>query len=105
MWYDSSMSNDPIQEALKEAAAAVAYAQTVRQYHRRRTDKKSAQRSTDLHLALDRIAHAMKPLRSEIGRFPQGPQTEAAEAARQPIRDASQALQRERRKIWKMCRP
>lgn len=99
------MANDPLKEALKEADAAVAYAQKVREHHRRRTDKKSAQRAADLQLALDRIANAMKPLRSEIGRFPQGPQTEAAEIARQPIRDASQALQRERRKIWKMCRP
>ena len=46
----------------------------------------------------------MKPLRSEIGRFPYGPQTDEAEANRERIRQASDALQRERRKLWKMRR-
>jgi hypothetical protein len=44
----------------------------------------------------------MGPLRSEIGRFAYGPQTTLAERNRQAIRDASDKLQRERRKLWKM---
>lgn len=45
----------------------------------------------------------MKPLRSAIGKFATGPQTEAIEAeVRQPIREASRAIQRERQKLWKM---
>ena len=48
------------------------------------------------------LKRAMRPLRSEIGRFPYGPQTDEAEANREEIREASTAIQRERRKLWKM---
>lgn len=87
---------------LEDAEAAVSYAQTVRSFHRRRTEKASPQRKTDIEVALSRLKRAMKPLKSEIGKFPYGPQTDTAETNRQAIRDASDAIQRERRKLWKM---
>lgn len=89
---------------IDSACSAVDYARSVRAYHRRRTETNSPQRKTDITVALDRLRRAMKPLKSEIGRFPYGPQTTTAEANRQAIRDASAAIQRERRKLWKMRR-
>jgi len=89
-------------QILDDAEAAIKYARTVREYHRRRTEKVSPQRKTDIEVALSRLKRAMKPLKSAIGRFPYGPQTDTAEANRQAIRDASDAIQRERRKLWKM---
>lgn len=91
------------QQAIDDADAAVAFAAQVRKFHRRRTDKRqSVQRSADIESALSRLKDAMEPLRSEIGRFPYGAQTDAAERNRETIRDASAAIQRERRKLWKM---
>jgi hypothetical protein len=89
-------------DAIEAADAAVSFAQQVRRFHARRSDKTSAQRSADIALALERLRTAMLPLRSEIGRFPYGPQTTLAEKNRQTIRDASDSIQRERRKLWKM---
>ena len=91
-------------EALKEAELAVRNAQEVRTFHRKRSTKGDLQRKQDLTLALRRVKAAMKPLRSHIGRFPYGPQTDTAEKNRESIREASAALQRERRKLWKMLR-
>lgn len=88
--------------AIDSAEAATLLAQQVRRFHRRRTEKRADQRKQDIEAALQRLKDAMGPLRSEIGRFPYGPQTDAAEANRQRIREASAALQRERRKLWKM---
>jgi hypothetical protein len=88
--------------AIEAADAAVVFAQQVRRIHRRRTDKSSKQRKTDIELALSRLKEAMAPLRTEIGRFPYGPQTGPAERNRQVIRNASDAIQRERRKLHKM---
>lgn len=88
--------------AMKEADLAVANAQEVRALHRRRTERTDRQRQHDLTLALRRVKAAMGPLRSEIGKFPYGPQTDIAEENRVKIREASAALQRERRKLWKM---
>lgn len=87
---------------IEYAEAAVTYAQQVRKMHRRRTDKSSPRRAEDIEGALTRLREAMKPLRSEIGRFPYGPQTTRAEANRDRIRDASEAIQTERRKLHKM---
>lgn len=84
------------------AYAAVANARGVREYHRRRTEKRSPQRERDIAIALERIRDAMRPLKSMIGAFPYGPPTETAENNREEIRQASLALQRERRKLWKM---
>lgn len=87
---------------LKAAKAAVAHAQAVRKSHARRTDVRAKHRTQDLKLAQERIAEAMKPIRSAIGRFPMGPQTDAAEANRDIIYAVSRELQAERRKLWKM---
>lgn len=89
-------------ELLDAADAAAAYAQQVRRYHRKRSARTAKQRQADIELALNRLAEAMKPLKSQIGKFPYGPQTTLAEQNRQRIRAASQALQSERRKLWKM---
>lgn len=102
MWYASFMPSELPKDAIETAEAAVAFAQQVRRYHRRRTQRDAKQRSTDVNLALERLKEAMGPLRSEIGRFPYGPQTTQAERNRQKIRDTSDAIQRERRKLWKM---
>jgi hypothetical protein len=88
--------------AMTEAELAVTNAQEVRAYHRKRSERTDRQRRHDLELALKRVKSAMLPLRSEIGKFPYGPQTDAAAENRQAIREASAALQRERRKLWKM---
>jgi hypothetical protein len=88
--------------ALLEAELAVQNAQDVRALHRKRSQKGEPDREYDLKEALRRVKRAMKPLRSEIGKFPYGPQTDDAEVNRMLIRGASQALQRERRKLWKM---
>lgn len=90
--------------ALKNAKAAVDNARRVREYHRRRTETDSPQREADIKIALDRISEAMKPLRSEIGRFPYAPQTEQIAREQDRIRSWSEALQTERRKLWKMRR-
>ena len=89
-------------DAIERANAAVAFAQQVRRFHRRRSNRNAQQREADIALALDRLKEAMKPIRSEIGRFPYGPQTDAAERNRDKIRAASESLQKERRKLWKM---
>jgi hypothetical protein len=102
MWYDSRMPKNLPKEALQAADAAVVFAQQTRKLHRRRTAKTAEARERDIEAALERLREAMKPLRSEIGRFPYGPQTDAAERNRDKIRAASDALQRERRKLWKM---
>ena len=99
------MPSDLPKDAIETARAAVVLAQSVRSRHRRRTDRGSARRVADIHHALDRLTTAMAPLRSEIGRFPYGPQTTVAEKERELIRDASAALQVERRKLWKMLTP
>lgn len=90
------------QNALAAAESAVANARAVRAYHARRTSKQSDQRTRDIDVALARLREAMAPLKSEIGRFPYGPQTARAEANREAIREASAAIQIERRKLWKM---
>jgi hypothetical protein len=96
------MPNDLPNQLMETADAAIVYARQVRKHHARRTDINSPNRAADLDLALERLAGAMKPLRSEIGRFPYGPQTTIAEHNRQTIRDLSKAIQRERVKLWKM---
>lgn len=101
MWYASSMPEDQ-RDMVEAGHAAVAYAQQVRKFHRRRTAKTSQQREADIEMALERLREAMEPIRSEIGRFPYGPQTTVAEARREAIRECSAAIQSERRKLWKM---
>lgn len=102
MWYDSLVPEELPKQAIADAEAAVAFAQGVRAVHRRRTAKASKQRQADIEIALARLKEAMQPLKSAIGKFPYGPQTDTAEDNRQAIRDASTAIQRERRKLFKM---
>jgi aminoglycoside phosphotransferase family enzyme len=96
------MSDELSEDVFDNAEAAVALAQQVRRFHRRRSNRYSQHRAADIDHALNRLREAMAPLRSESGRFHYGPQTDAAEAKRQRVREASAALQRERRKLWKM---
>jgi hypothetical protein len=102
MWYDALMPQHLNQQIIDGAETAVEHARSVRRVHARRTKRHSPQRQIDLELALERLKEAMKPLKSEIGRFPYGPASEKAEANRQRIRDASALIQTERRKLWKM---
>ena len=46
---------------------------------------------TTFAIGLERLAQAMKPIRSEIARFPYGPQTDTAEANRQKAAQPEQA--------------
>lgn len=90
---------------IEAADLAADKAVAVRKYHRRRSKPGNPKRETDIKVALEAVRRAMKPLRSHIARFPYGPQTSAAEANRQRIREASARLQGERRKLWKMTKP
>jgi hypothetical protein len=96
------MPNVLPKQAIEEADAAVAFAQQVRKFHRRRTNRTDPRRANDIALARERLADAMVPLRSEIGRFAYGPQTDIAEHNRTLIREASERIQVERRKLTKM---
>lgn len=93
---------ETIKKMLEDARSAAAFARRTRERHGKQTDRDSPQRIEDIELALARIREAMQPLRTEIGRFPYGAQTDAAERVRDRIRAASAALQSERRKLWKM---
>lgn len=87
---------------LETAAEAVACAQATRRYHARKTDPKNEERQAEIEASLGKLRAAMKPLRHEIARYPYGPQTASARAYRDALAAASQALQRERRKLWKL---
>lgn len=104
MWYASLMPKHLDEKLIKDARAAIANAQRVRRFHRRRTETDSQQRKDDIEIALARLKEAMKPIRSERGRAPYGPQTDEAEADREKLRELSEAIQAERRKLWKMKR-
>lgn len=98
----SGFTTNQIEGFLDEARLAVQAAQEVREYHRKRTARDDLQRLADITIALERVKAAMKPLRSEIGRFPKQPPSAPILARQDKIRAASHALQRERRKLWKM---
>jgi hypothetical protein len=104
MWYASRMDEqeDTLKDQIAAAWAAVTSAQRVRAHHRRRTDKRSKQRAQDIEVATNRLRDAMVPLRSYLGRFPYGPQTSVTRAEYDEVSKASQAIQAERRKLWKM---
>ncbi len=105
MWYDSYMPETlPVAE-LAAAENAAHFARSVRKFHARRTERGSKQREDDITIAQTRLKECMDPIRSIIGKFPYGPQTAAAEANRNAIREVSQACQRERRKLHKMKSP
>lgn len=102
MWYASLMPTNLPEDDLNAAEAAVEFARTVRKVHARQSERDDPQRQQDILLALERLKRAMRPIRAAIGRFPYGPQTNTAESNRESIRAASEAIQRERRKLWKM---
>lgn len=102
MWYDSSMPNRLPKDALRQAHAAVVFAHQTRKHYRRRPDRNKRDREKDIQKALDRIRRAMAPIRSEIGRFAHQPCDVEGLIRREKIRKASQDLQRERRKLFKM---
>lgn len=89
-----------MQEALTDADAAVELAVRTRTSLRGRTTKGSAEREGQLRVALGELNAAAKPLRREAGRF----RTDAARERRWGlrVRKAATAIQRERRKLWKM---
>ena len=95
----------PIELALKEAHAAVRHAQDVRGYHARRSAKGSKQREEDLMGARERLRIAMEPLRSFLGRGAALTQTNSNIDLLDRVSQASQAIQGERRRIWKMQHP
>lgn len=99
------MPKKPDPDILAEAEAAVKHALRVRRTHARRTEKGSKQRVRDVTMAIQRLHEAMKPLRSEIGRYAHGPQTEDRRKAHERYRAASAAIQGQRRKLWKMLPP
>lgn len=98
------MSIDLPKRHIEEADAAVAFAQQVRKFHRRRTNTSDEQRQADIERALKRLKDAMQPLRSVRGKFQYAPQTSIVLAHVETVRVASDAIQRERRKLWKMQR-
>lgn len=97
-------AKDPTEELIDRAETACRMASDTRRLHRRRTKKGSLQREADIKVAAERLRDAMRPLRREIARFPYGPQTDTAHARHDAVKAASAAVQRERRKLWKMGR-
>lgn len=102
MWYASPMPSVLPADDIRRAFIAVDYARQVRRVNRRRTQKGDPQRESDLDLALERLQAAMVPIRRHVGKFPYGPEGDEASENRASIREASQAMQAERRKLWKM---
>lgn len=96
------MPKKPDPDILAEADAAVKHAIRVRKTHARRTERKSKQRTRDIVMAIQRLHEAMRPLRSEIGRFSHGSQTEERRKTHERYREASAAIQGQRRRLWKM---
>lgn len=93
-----ALSDDDIQTAL----AAVQFAVRVREYHARRTDKRSPQRAIDIDQALTKLKDAMRPIRSERARLAFKPATSQNEDYRLKLEACSESIQRERRKLWKL---
>lgn len=89
-----------MQEALNAATYAVAEAEAVRADLRGRTTKGSAAREAELAGAIKHLNAAAKPLRREAGRLAHDPARERRWGPR--LRKAAYAIQRERRKLWKM---
>lgn len=91
-----------MKDEIKEAAEAVKAAQRTRKKYASKGNLLAEPRIKDIDEALARLKAAMKPLRSAIGRFPFEPQTETAENRQRLVRLASEAIQKERIKLWKM---
>lgn len=91
----------PLDELLSAADRAVAHAIGTRKAHARKSKRGGRQRETDISIALERIAAAMKPIRRKVARLSYS----SVEIDGESLRGASQSLQRERRKLWKMTKP
>lgn len=89
-----------VEDMVTGAEKAVGHARAVRKHHARRTKRGSPQREADIRLALQGIADAMRPIRRKLGMLPY----ERTAINVEGLRVASQALQTERRKLWKMRR-
>jgi hypothetical protein len=86
-------------EILAEADDAVEYAIKVRLHHANKTRKGSPQRAADIRVAKLKLHHAMFPIRRILCNIPYKPTD-----FEQELKEASFALQRERRKLWKLLR-
>lgn len=87
-----------LEDIIKTATSAVKHAQGVRAMHGRNSKRGTPQREADLSIAVERLREAMRPIRRRAGRSPYTRGSEGAES----LRAASEAIQRERRKLWKM---
>lgn len=96
------MADNRIEAALKEAHAACRHAQDIRGFYARRSERDSKQRQDDLHAARERVRLAMTPLRSYLGKSAKLTQSRTNIDLANRVREASKALQTERRKLWKM---
>jgi hypothetical protein len=88
----------PLEKLLSDADQAVEFAQSVRKRWAKKSSRESPQRIADIKVASDGLRRAMKPIRSRIARTSHGSRSEPAES----LRAASQRIQTERRKLWKM---
>ena len=88
----------PTQDLIDAAAHAVQHATSVRKRHARSSKRGTRQREIDIKLALDRLATAMKPIRKRIAKMPYHTNIKDGDK----LREASLAIQKERRKLWKM---
>lgn len=106
-FFRASMYEMPLEltpeELIADASKAVQHAQSTRKAHARAKGghRGGKQREQDIRLALERLQKAMKPLRRRIQRLVYLPSSYPGEG----LREASQAIQRERRKLWKMQGP
>lgn len=90
-----------VQEMVERAVFATQHARQVRELHAKRTTKGSKNRETDIQASLDRLRGAMRPIRSALGRQ-KAPYDDRGVEHRALLLDVSDAMQRERRKLWKM---
>lgn len=109
LWYDTRMNGYEFSSALRVADLVVSQAQDVRAAHRKRSARENKERQQDIAVALRRLREAMRPIRSELARIPyalpdlEGKLGHADLVAQQSaLLDASDRIQRERRKLWKM---
>lgn len=96
------MQEIDLDQALQVAQSAADHAKEVREFHARTTPRGSKQREDDIALAQLRIRKAMEPLRSFLGRATYGPSTSTFTQKVERVREASQQLQGQRRRLWKM---
>lgn len=86
---------------IRAADEAVDFAQAARRRHARKSKRGTEQREIDLKQAEERLRKAMRPIKRRIGKIPY----ESSFVDSTGLREASQRMQRERRKLWKMKGP